>query len=217
MQASYILPTFNKEAFHCPHCHVYSVMKWERLLRHGAAEITESFIVQSSCTHCNKSSYWFSHPKEVGRPTHGKMISPELVSAPLPHADMPADVKEDYEEARHIATHSPRAAAALLRLAIQKLCVHLGEPGKSLDDDIESLVQKGLPVLIQQALDILRVIGSHAIARGEINSADVTTVASSLFELVNHIVDARITHPSKLQVIFNKLPQDAPLVHGTAH
>ena len=42
------------------------------------------------------------------------MIYPKKLIAPLAHCDMPAPVKELYEEARQISNDSPRAAAALL-------------------------------------------------------------------------------------------------------
>lgn len=58
------------------------------------------------------------------------MIYPGVSSAPLAAADMPEDVKRDFNEAREVVGKSPRSAAALLRLSIQKLCIYLGQPGK---------------------------------------------------------------------------------------
>jgi len=127
----------------------------------------------------------------------------------MPHEDMPADVRTDYEEARQIPANSPRGAAALLRLGIQKLCVYLGESGKTINDDIAALVKKGLPVEIQQALDIVRVVGNNAVHPGELNASDVAAVSSALFDLVNQIIEERISRPKKLQAMFAKLPQSA--------
>ena len=50
------------------------------------------------------------------------MLIPANSTAPMPNVDMPKCVKELYEEARGIVNKSPRGAAALLRLALDKLC-----------------------------------------------------------------------------------------------
>jgi hypothetical protein len=53
------------------------------------------------------------------------MIHPHGGMAPLPHRDLPHDVREDYEEAMSIMSNSSRSAAALLRLTLQKLTNHI--------------------------------------------------------------------------------------------
>ena len=78
------------------------------------------------------------------------MIYPVSSKAPLPVEDMPKDVKEDFIEARNIVNASPRSAAALLRLSLQKLMIHLEEKGKDLNEDIKNLVKKGLPQKIKK-------------------------------------------------------------------
>lgn len=134
------------------------------------------------------------------------MIYPATVTAPFPNPDIPDGIKADFEEARQIASSSPRGAAALLRLVIQKLCVHLGEPGKDLNKDIGSLVKKGLPERIQKALDVVRVIGNESVHPGQIDLNDNPSTTSKLFELVNIIADKMITEPKEIDKLFDGLP-----------
>ena len=122
---------------------------------------------------------------------------------------MPAKVTEDYEEARDVFADSPRSSAALLRLAIQKLCIELGLPGKNLNDDIAQLVNKGLPVQIQQSLDIVRVVGNNQVHPGTLDVRDDPSIAAALFELVNIIVEDRISRPKQIAALYGKLPTGA--------
>jgi hypothetical protein len=115
---------------------------------------------------------------------------------------MPGDVKQDYEEARSIVAISPRGAAALLRLAVQKLCKHLGEPGENINADIASLVKKGLPEAVQQALDSVRVVGNNAVHPGQIDFTDNSAIASGPFAMVNFVCENRITQPKMISQFY---------------
>jgi hypothetical protein len=157
------------------------------------------------CTHCGKSSIWLEFTNNTGI-----MIFPDNShKAPLPHEDMPEDIKAEYAEARSISNKSTRGAAALLRLAIQKLCKALGEPGKNINDDIGALVKKGLPLQVQQALDIVRVTGNNAVHPGEMQLEEDPLIVNSLFELVNIIVENQITQPKKVNSLYERLPSGA--------
>jgi Domain of unknown function (DUF4145) len=112
---------------------------------------------------------------------------------------MPDEIRADFNEAREICFLSPRGAAALLRLAVQKLCAVLGESGKDINADIASLVTKGLSVQIQQALDIVRVIGNEAVHPGHIDLKDDPKTAELLFDLLNLIVEEKIFRAEKTQ------------------
>ena len=150
------------------------------------------------CNHCNKNSIW---NKE-------KLIFPVSTQAPPPNVDLPTDLLVDYEEAASIVGYSPRGAAALLRLCIQKLCKYLGEPGKNINTDIATLVTKGLNPKIQKSLDIIRVIGNDAVHPGTIDLNDTPEISIALFNLTNIIVDAMITQPKEIESLYSGLPAD---------
>jgi hypothetical protein len=124
-----------------------------------------------------------------------------------PNPDLSDDIQQDYQEARAIVGRSPRGAAALLRLCIQKICRQLGEPGKNINDDIGALVKKGLPRRIQQALDIVRVVGNDAVHPGQID-IDNEETAKTLFRLVNVIADRMISEELQINEIYQLLPRD---------
>lgn len=159
----------------------------------------EGFLVDlhlSVCSGCRKYILW----------ADGKMIYPISSVTPLPVENMPMDVKEDFLEGRKVVGASPRAAAALLRLALSKLMIHLGESGKNLDDDIANLVRRGLPPKIHNALDAVRVIGRDAVQPGEIDSRDNAHTNVTLFDLLNMIVEVMISQPKKVSELYGKLP-----------
>ena len=151
----------------------------------------------SECYNCKKIAVWL----------HERLLFPISKNGVEPNPDLPDDVTSDFEEAREIVNSSPRGAAALLRLCVQKLCKHLGESGKNIDADIASLVRKGLNPLVQQALDIVRVIGNEAVHPGTFDLKDDTDTALRLFELVNAIVEQMISHPKVVGQMYAKLPE----------
>lgn len=136
------------------------------------------------------------------------MIFPDTGGAPMPNNDLPEEIKADYEEARTILNKSPRGAAALLRLCIQKLCKDLGESGKDINKDIGNLVKKGLPIKVQQSLDIVRVIGNDAVHPGQMDLKDDVETATKLFVLTNFIAEVMITQPKEVEKLFNSLPKN---------
>jgi hypothetical protein len=152
----------------------------------------------ANCHHCSKYSVWLD----------GRLIYPTDGSAPPPNTDLSEDVLRDYNEARAILVRSPRGAAALLRLAIQKLLVEFGEKGKNINQDIGRLVRKELPVTVQQAMDSLRVFGNEAVHPGQIDMSDDTETATALFGLVNIIADRMISEPKRVAELYAKIPPE---------
>jgi hypothetical protein len=194
---------FKADAFQCPNCRVYAKQEWHNVAKGHLSEkgvgYYEGFLENlflSVCSRCRKYSLWLDE----------KMIYPVSSVAPWPIEDMPPNVKDDFLEGRNVVNASPRAAAALLRQALQKLMVHLGESGKRLDEDLADLTRKGLPKKIRSALDAVRVVGNDAVHLGEINSKDDTDTAIALFNLLNMIVEVMISQPKKVNDLYTKLP-----------
>ena len=196
--SKYYPPMFEEKKFHCIHCNVYAKQIWETLYFNFMGQ-TASPIHYCICEHCDKTSYWHD----------SKMIIPSDSPVQPAHTDMPEEIISEYNEARSIFGRSPRAAAALLRLAVQKLVALLGEKGDNINQDIKSLVAKGLPIQVQQALDFCRVVGNNAVHPGEINLKDSPEIAQHLFNMINYIVEDRITRPKQIEDLYQMLPEGA--------
>lgn len=195
MTAPYIAPSADLKAFNCPRCGVYAgqlpgLMVFEVFRDDGArmmGRVVEGFSM-CVCAHCKGFSLWHRQ----------NMVVPSGGAAPLCHPDMPHEIIPDFEEARLIVAHSPRGAAALLILVIQKLCKHLGQSGENINADIAGLVELGLPKGVQRAFDSVRVIGNEAVHPGVIDLRDNPALAQTLFMLVNLIVEKTISDTSRL-------------------
>jgi hypothetical protein len=195
----YYPPTFQAPNFHCARCQVYAHQEWRLLQVQGTSEYAE--VKVSRCAACKEDSFW-----DINRET---LILPVLSVAPAPHVDLPEECVADYEEARTVVAHSPKSAAALLRLCIQRLLKELGTPGNNINDDIGSLVRQGLPIQVQKALDVCRVVGNNAVHPGTISLNDDPALTYKLFELINFIVQVQITQPKEIEELYGSLPQGA--------
>jgi hypothetical protein len=152
------------------------------------------------CMHCGNSLIWLE----------GKRIYPLTSAGPAPDADMPVDVRADYVEAQVVAPLSPRGAAALLRLAIDKLTAGL-YPDKArtpLNDRIGWMDKQGyIGDDIQQMLDAGRVIGNHAVHPGELDLQATPELVESLFWVTNELVEDLIAKPERRKAIYDSLPE----------
>lgn len=196
----YYPPKYEEQQFNCIYCGVFAKQKWGTLaFPYSSIYYNKSPISFCKCEHCNELTYWYD----------AHMIIPDEAPAPPPHPDMPTSIVGEYQEARSVFARSPRAAVALLRLAIQKLMPDLGEKGKNINTDIKSLVAKGLPVEIQQALDFCRVVGNNAVHPGEINLNDSPEMGQHLFSMINFIIEDRIARPKQIAELYAQLPEPA--------
>jgi hypothetical protein len=125
----------------------------------------------SSCYNCSGFSVW----------VRDRLVFPFRV------AERPDLVAEDFEEAATILDKSPRGAAALIHLSIQTL---MQEKGKQLDDEVASLISKGLQVEIQEAMDALQVLGNGAHS-GQIDLKEDKATTTRIFALLKMIVERR--------------------------
>ncbi|MBU0667774.1 DUF4145 domain-containing protein [Patescibacteria group bacterium] len=187
-------PQFQKSSFNCPYCQAFSVQEWATAYANSTRIGAWS---ASLCRHCHSYALWLEK----------QMIFPDFQGIEPPNTDLDTAIKEDYMEASSILDRSPRGAAALLRLAVQKLCKQLGCLGKNINDDIAKLVKDGLPLRIQKALDTVRVTGNEAVHPGTLDLKDNKETAQSLFRLINFIAEKMLSEPKEIDDLFESLPE----------
>lgn len=143
-----------------------------------------SFICITKCLECNRPSLW--HEDEIVWPVP-KGIPPKK--------EMPPEAKKFFKEAQEIIHISPRAACALLRIALELLVNYVGKlsPTKGfrekdrLYDRINSL---GVDPLTKDLLHTCRLTGNEFAHPGVINveGKDTLKLAVILSRLINHLV-----------------------------
>ena len=69
-------------------------------------------------------------------------------------------------------------------------------------------MKKGLPQSIQQALDVVRVVGNKAVHPGVISfDVDDKNTAIMLMRLLNIITERMITEPQEIESLYEGLPE----------
>ena len=203
MSKNYIAPRKDISAYTCPHCNTLSQMEIDEyqmksdFVHEPPRGYYKSIIVIHKCQCCEKKIIWIDD----------EYIYPDIVAEEA-NSDMPESVMKLYNEAGLIYNKSPRAACALLRLAVDQLCRELGETDENININIGSLVRKGLSPDIQKALDTVRVVGNKAVHPGQIEiDVDDVNTAKMLMRLLNMIVERMITEPKELENVYGLLPQ----------
>ncbi len=226
---------YGNAKFKCPHCEVISQQLWintnnlsERFielythiyldyrnnikdyqqtaikyfLEHANQIVEKNFkfvfpseLAISECQSCNSIALWINK----------KVIYPRSIIVDSPNSDMNQDIQDLYNEASLILIDSPKGAAALLRLALQKLLWQIGETERNIDKNIKNLVEKGLNPKIQKALDFVRVVGNEAVHPGEINLDDNKEIAISLFKILNLIANDMITIAKEMDELYEDI------------
>jgi len=237
------MPKIKSNKFKCPNCQVVAQQRWfdkrlttsaaNRILDHvfyeyrsNVQDYTQDAIKKfidhveianerefhqfipskfsiSTCHSCDDIAVWINE----------NMVYPRNTLVDPPNQDMNEDIKELYLEAATIFSDSPKGSTALLRLALQKLLKQVGKKGKNINNDIKELVSEGLSPKIQQALDLLRVIGNNAVHPGQIDLEDSKDVALKLFHILNFITDEMVTKPKELDFLYNDIIPDETKEH----
>lgn len=238
-----MLPKLEEAKFQCPHCNTMATQKWFNannassgiigIIRHlylnyrvNIADYSQQEILRfldhinsdlnrniyslipdkvsvANCSSCNEFTLWVNED----------IVYPKSILLPLPNADLNDNIKELYLEASSILIDSPKGATALLRLALQELLKQVGKSGANINNDIKELVSEGLSPKIQQALDLLRVIGNNAVHPGQINFKDNSNVAHKLFGILNFIAEELISKPKELESLYSDLIPDDTKTH----
>lgn len=238
-----LTPKYKKEKFTCPHCQINSQQTWfdqdsassaaTQILKHvfydyrpeirdyeqsaiksfiskveaanniHMQEFVPSDFSVATCLTCNEKTLWVDQ----------QMVYPRKSSVAPPNEDMDDEIKDLYNESSTILTYSPKGATALLRLALQLLLKQIGKSGQNINNDIKELVADGLSPKIQQALDLLRVVGNNAVHPGQIDLNDGSNIALKLFHVLNFIADEMITKPRELELLYTDVVPDETKKH----
>ncbi len=194
---SHIKETTN--TFKCPHCQIVSRFSCKLETEYPLIGI-DSMLITARCDACSERTIFL-----ISGQDEFQLFPDSLSDIPQPNEDMPEETKKIYLEAAKVFKDSPRASAALSRLAIDQLTLQFSDK-PNLNSRISDMVSNGLSPIIQKALDTVRVIGNNAVHPGTIDLNDNPELSLSLLELVNLIVDKQISEPKKIQEMYNRLP-----------
>jgi hypothetical protein len=220
-----------KRILQCPHCQTRTTFReqgkhWYRepletdYTSYFEEEVTTKWVETTSwllsCDGCSKpllelvaECCTLLTPEEwVKEELDRKVVYPSVRLAPQPVAGMPEEVARQFQEAAEVLPVSPPASAALLRLALERLCLHLGLPGKDLQERIGALVRKGLKPELEQGLEVVRVIGTQAVSPGRLDLRDDQQIGLALFTLLNLLVEELISVPANMKRLQDLLPEE---------
>ena len=237
----YVPPGPHKQSFTCPRCGVLAQQKWYPLLYdpedwidqisewaraistgRGRSIVSEflthvsklplylrkvfessNYLNVAFCQHCGGFTLWLGDT----------MIYPLVGEAPPPHEEMPPQIRELYEEARGVLPASPRASAALLRVALEGLLEEAGYRQGRLADRLEKAREDGrLSADTYKLAETLRYAGNAAAhyepwkidpSQGE----EDREMVKSLFAFVNEVTEELVAKPRRLGEMGRKIDE----------
>ena len=122
---------------------------------------------------------------------------------------MPEQVKKPYDEAQKVLHDSPWAACILLRIALERLCDHLGGTGPTLYKRIESLNLNASEKVIWTAIRKAGNASAHENAEflSEYQERDTMNpnIAVTLSKFINLIVESHVASQAVAETIVKML------------
>jgi Domain of unknown function (DUF4145) len=150
----------------------------------------------SRCYNCKGFTVWVRDrlvfPIRGDEPPDVVEVDFEEVAEDVQETAEDEEVSEDFEEAAAILNKFPRGAAALTRVCIQNMMPLFEENAKNLDENISSLVRKGLEVEIQQAMDVLQVVRKNPSQTTEVGLKEENEAAKIFLTSLTQILKRRM-------------------------
>jgi hypothetical protein len=210
-------PEREKDGFDCPRCGRWAHQLWTaaefgREIKYrakvgGNAYQHRSVWTASVCQRCQLPSVW----------RQDEMVYPQARLGATPHADMPEQVRELYEEASAVAAVSRRAGAALARCTVERL-IKILDPEAPSNANLDTRISRLKPRITRslgEMLDVVRVTGNGALhvddQPGELvvmalDDEEGPQLLELLLQAANDLVEELVTRPSTTQGLWSKLP-----------
>lgn len=133
-----------------------------------------------------------------------RFVKPDIaMNVPPVNKDLNQRSKDLYNEAASIMNKSPRAAAALMRLALEVMLEeNFSLTSGTINKRLGELYSDGIPDEIDTALHFVRIAGNAADHPDpgliSLDGKDGTRTVMTLFEVLNYIVEDQISRKKKL-------------------
>jgi hypothetical protein len=220
VKGNYVAPELGLKAFNCPLCGAYSHQLWSEVFRKASYSVrpfyedrietiknridlngTKTICSISRCSNCEDYAIWEGP----------NLVHPNILTVVPPNDDMPEDIKSLYNEARSIVNLSAKSAAALLRLGLEKLLIHVGAKKGNIDVMIQDLVDRDIISTsgsVRKALDSIRLLGNAGVHPTGIDLDEDPQAAFALFKVLNFVVEKLITEEKEIEAIYAFVPED---------
>lgn len=212
-------PGYQKDGYVCPHCGHSAHMVWRQLWEEGEDGFARLEEDGPWVDGVSPTISWFAaicqrcHAPQIWR--EDAMIYPRTSTIPAPHADLPDEARELYEEGRAVAGISPRAGAALARASLERALRSLDPVAGSpkLDQRIEHVIPE-LSVPLVKLLTAVRHSGNKSLHVEDapddlmvlVLDPDQVQLMPLLFAAVNQLADELVARPRAADEIFAAIP-----------